>query len=199
MTTRRSISTTLLVGLCLGGLAACGVSVDDEPHVVQPTAIPNGLLDRSPSTPTVSPAIPVGPATTSYFLEANRLVAVRRPDRDGTAPGKLRRAIHHLLAGPTDNEQAHGLSTAIPSDLELTVVSLRDGRATIDLTGTLPNPPAQNLTLAVAQIVLTATAVSGVGEVQLTQQGETIEAPLVDGSLTAEPLTAANYQMLLAS
>ena len=46
---------------------------------------------------------------------------------------------------------------------------------------------------AVGQIVLTATSVPEVRRVRLTRDGEPVEAPLPDGELTSDPLTARDY------
>jgi hypothetical protein len=49
----------------------------------------------------------------------------------------------------------------------------------------------------VAQIVLTATNVIGINSVRLTLSGDPVEAPLPDGELTSEPLTAEDYAVFL--
>ena len=52
--------------------------------------------------------------------------------------------------------------------------------------------------LAVAQLVLTATSVSGVDGVLLTLDGQPVEAPLPSGELTTGVLTGADYAALLS-
>jgi spore germination protein GerM len=50
-----------------------------------------------------------------------------------------------------------------------------------------------------AQIVLTATSLEGIGSVLLTRDGAPVEAPLPSGELTSEPLTSAEYAGLLTA
>ena len=51
----------------------------------------------------------------------------------------------------------------------------------------------------IAQIVLTATSLSGVTQVRLTINGEPFSAPLAGGAQTDRPLTREDYLPLLAS
>ena len=55
----------------------------------------------------------------------------------------------------------------------------------------------QEQILAVAQVVLTATAVPGVERVRFLLEGEAVEVPRADGTLTSDSLQAADYQGLL--
>ena len=76
------------------------------------------------------------------------------------------------------------------------LVSLEDGRATVDVRmGRLPTG-GDRLPLAVGQVVLTVTSVPTVREVVLVADGARIEAPLPGGALTGRPLTAADYAVL---
>lgn len=190
--------TGLLLTFVLVLLAACGVPTQSKPEAVNPTSVPNQLLSAPSPEPSSAPVPPTGEHTVSYFVDEDRLVAVQRATAGGDQLDHLRHALRRLLEGPTVEEQANGLSTSLPADLGLSVSSLDQAEATIDLAEQLRNLPASELTIAVAQIVLTATAVPGVKSVRLTQQGRTVEAPLIDGSRTAKPLTAADYLPLLA-
>ncbi len=195
MSPRRSCAIALA---CLAIAAGCGVPVEPVPRVVDPTLVPNQLLETTAPRPSDQAKEPTGKTTVTYFVSAGRVVPVRRPELDGTKGEKLRRAVWILLEGPTAKEQAAGIGTAIPIDLDLTVASVHDTTVTIDLAGPLRNTRSEDRTLAVAQIVLTTTSIVGVDAVRLTQKGKTLEAPLVDGSLTLVPLTATAYATLLA-
>jgi hypothetical protein len=67
----------------------------------------------------------------------------------------------------------------------------------VDLTAEAEPPSGWASRRAVAQIVLTATSVPGVRAVLLTLAGEPVEVPLPSGELTADPVTAADYEELL--
>ncbi|MBM7788151.1 GerMN domain-containing protein [Tenggerimyces flavus] len=199
MTRRRLVVIALA---CLAILAGCGgVSAESTPRVINPTLVPNQLLDTKAPRPSDQPTGTGGTGGTmvTYFVSAGRIVPVRRPELEGTTGERLRRSIGLLLEGPTEKEQASGLGTAVPIDLDLSVTSVRGSTVTIEVAGTARNSRSEDRTLAVAQIVLTTTSVNGIDAVQLTQEGKTIEAPLVDGSLSAAPLTASDYAALLAA
>jgi spore germination protein GerM len=174
-------------------LAGCGVPSQDRPTVIDPTNVPNGLLASGRPEPASTPTQPQQANPVTYFVDADRLIGVRRELPTGSPRTRLHDAISALLVGPTETELAAGLSTAIPNGLLLTVAGAEDGEATIELTGELRNSPMEDTVLAVAQIVLTATAQPEIDRVRLTYNGETIEAPLIDGSLRSAPLTEADY------
>lgn len=192
--------SAVLVGLltALLLLTACGVPSQDEPMVIDPTDVPNGLLSPGRPEPTSTPAQPRQLDPVTYFVDADRLIGVKRELRGGSASTRLREAFAALLIGPTESEQAAGLSTAIPNGLLLTVSGTRNGEAVIELTGELRNTPTEDTVLAVGQIVLTATAQPEIDRVRLTRDGETIDAPLIDGSRKTAPLTRADYAALLS-
>jgi spore germination protein GerM len=50
--------------------------------------------------------------------------------------------------------------------------------------------------IALAEIVYTATARPGVGQVSFTLEGEPIEIPRGDGSLTSDAVTRGDYREL---
>lgn len=198
--TARVLSTRLLgLLLFLAVLTACGVPGQDRPTVIDPTNVPNGLLAKAEPERNATPTVTPQPNPDTYFVGATRLFGVNRTLPDGSDRARLRAALFALFAGPTEAEQAAGLGTAIPNGLGFTVDSVLDGEATIELIGELRNNSPENNVLAVGQIVLTAAAQPGVERVRLTQDGETLKASLVDGSLKLTPLTAADYESLVAS
>ena len=106
--------------------------------------------------------------------------------------------LTRLAQGPSDLERESGLSTALGPDVSLTVNRIEGGRADIDITIGPPGPSARRLPLAVGQIVLSLTSISGIDSVWLMSDGTPIEAPLPDGALTARPLTAQDFTALVA-
>jgi germination protein M len=193
---KRLLGLLGLVGLVCQ-LYACGVPSQDRPVVIDPTDVPNRLLATAKPVPdsTPTPDPPANPVT--YFVEAGQLVGVERDLPDASLDLRLHGAIQALLLGPSEAEQSAGLGTAIPNGLVLTVADIQKGEATIELTGELRNAPMNENVLAVAQIVLTATAQPEVDRVRLTRDGEAIDAPLIGGTLKATALTAADYAPLL--
>lgn len=188
-----------LVGVVLLlAFTGCGIPEQEEPTFIDPKSVPFGLL--APTGATSAPEarvelMPVG--TTVYFVADDRLTGVHREIGPGPVSQRLTAVLRALSEGPSDSEQARGLTSAIPPSLRLRLVSLVDRTATIDLSGDMAGLSAEQGTLTVAQVVLSAVALPGVDKVQLTSGRRRIEAPLGDGSLTSAPLTADGYLMLV--
>ena len=51
--------------------------------------------------------------------------------------------------------------------------------------------------LALGQLVLTATARPGVGQVRFTLEGLPVQVPTADGTVTSDPLSRDDYLALL--
>jgi hypothetical protein len=71
------------------------------------------------------------------------------------------------------------------------------GTATVDIGGVVDAPSGWATRRTVGQLVLTATSVPGIDAVRLTLTGDPVEAPLPDGELTSDPLTADDYAVFL--
>jgi spore germination protein GerM len=191
---------SLVVVVLLMTLTGCGIPQQEEPTVIDPANVPFGLLSSTDPTSRPDTRVELMPtSTTVYFVAQDRLSGVHRDIGVGPASRRLAAVLRALLQGPSDSEQARGLTSAIPPGLRLRLVSLVDRTATIDLSGDVAGLSAEQGTLTVAQVVLSVVALPGVDRVQLTSGGRPIEAPLGDGSLTSEPLTADGYLMLVDS
>jgi Sporulation and spore germination len=179
-------------------VAGCGVPSQDRPVVIDPTNVPNSLLATARPEPdsTPTPSLEAKPVT--YFVEAGMLVGVERDLPHASLRPRLESAIAALLLGPTGTEQSAGLGTAIPNNLLLNVGEIHDGEVIIELTGEPRNSPTEENVLAVAQIVLTATAQPEIDRVRLTRDGEPVDAPLIGGTLKYTALTANDYAALVA-
>lgn len=190
----RAPATLVLAALLLAG---CGVPTGGAP---QPITAP-GTGPGATTSPSPRQSRTTGPEANQpliYFVTPGNLVApTRQRIRTGTTATVLADALAALSGGPNADQRAQGLGTAIPPGLVLTLSVLSGGTATIDLSGDVPGPSGQRTTLAVAQIVLTATSVPGVSRVLLTRKGSVLQAPLVGGVLTSDPLTAQDYQPLV--
>jgi hypothetical protein len=197
MTPRRG----LLVALLLLLVTACGAPGPGTTRTVDSQDVPYRLLDPADEDPAgASPGTGAEVTAPQVFLvDPERLLVadqVRVPV--GDAASVTQSVLTVLAAGPSELQRARGLSTALAPDVQLRLVGLADGLASIALGPPDSAPLADRLPLAVGQVVLSATSVAGVDRVVLVQQGLPIEAPLPDGALTAEPLTASDYASLLA-
>nr|WP_231127085.1 GerMN domain-containing protein [Motilibacter aurantiacus] len=132
-----------------------------------------------------------GPAV--YFVRDGRLEPTAAPARSGTGLDQLDQLLAALASGPTAPQLQRGIGTALPPGVALRVSAVREGVATVDLSGELRGPDVDQGPLAVAQIVFTVTSLRGAERVVLTRDGSPLSAPLPDGSLVDRALTASDY------
>jgi hypothetical protein len=105
------------------------------------------------------------PLITLYLVTNGRLSAVTRP---GGPPLSQADTLALLAAGPTAEEQAHGLTTDVPPDAgPFSVTAKPAGRLVV----TLSTPASELSTLAVEQIVCTAAATAPASPAQVTVVG----------------------------
>ena len=75
-------------------------------------------------------------------------------------------------------------------------MGVRDGTARVEVELTAGELAADQLPLALGQLVLTLTAVEGIDRVQLVSDGEPVEMALPGGKLTTAPVSADDYVSL---
>jgi spore germination protein GerM len=178
-------------------LAGCGVPVQSTPEPIEPAAVPSQLTGGGrAASPQPSTA---GRSTLQIdFVRNDRLVSIRRQAPPGAPAERIETVIKGLIAGPTSTEQANGITTALPPNLNLTIAELRGTRVTLELSGETEGRSATENILAVGQIVLSVTALPSIDEVTFSRNGVPVEALLADGALTTDPLTASDYASLRA-
>ena len=179
---RRIAGSVAGVGLDgLLGLAGCGVPIDREPRPITQTTVAPAPTVPTTVAPTGAPTVDV------YFLNVDRLQAVDYPVEGEATLGK---ALDFVLAGPPEGA-ADGLDTSVPPGTRLRGVVVKNGLATIDLTGEINDigGPAQKE--AFAQIVFTALGFEEVQRVRFFIDGEPVDAPTDDGNLAQ--IDADNY------
>lgn len=104
-----------------------------------------------------------------------------------------------LLAGANEDENALGLTSAIPADLEIEQARTVGTRLTIDINDALNELSDLGLRQALAQIVATASEVDQVQQVRLRVAGENQGWPTGDGEVTDRPLTIYDYPEFVES
>lgn len=174
-------------------LSGCGVPATSTAERI-PT-VPYGLTSPSESEPpTHSSTAPGDPLV--WLVHEDRLVPVAAPPPGPDPRATAVSALTRLAAGPTDQERADGLSSALGPDVQLALTDLSDGRAVVDVRAGDQAPSPGRLPRAVGQVVLTLVSIDGIDEVVLTVDGQNIEAPLPGGELTSEALQADDYATL---
>lgn len=169
--------------------AACGVGPQGTPVRISAEDVPADLRVTGGSTTTSSPE---DTRRVEVFLVANRgLVGVGRevPADEPLLQGTL----DALAAGPTTAEAASGLRSALPAEGRIDAGKV-DGRvATVDLPSSFVELTPAEQGAALAQLVYSATTVSGVDAVRFTVGGKPVAVPRLDGTLTREPVTRADF------
>jgi hypothetical protein len=185
---RRALAVVaLVVGL---GLTACGVSPEWSADRADPDDVPFGLLDESP--PSSGGVSRPGVQADLYLYEptSRRLVrVVATIDGFGVAD-----IVLGLQDGATA-ESAPGENPLADADL-IQSVELSRGLVTVDLSEDFVGLGGTEQLIALAEIVYTATARPGVGQVSFTLEGDPIEIPRGDGSLTSDAVTRGDYREL---
>lgn len=190
--TRRPVTAAAAV-MSVFLLAGCGVPTDREPRPLAKDDVPFGLLDAT-STTTTTVATPATTAPVEIFLVAgDRLVPVAR---HVAAPPSPATTLARLLDGPTREERASGLRTAIAAEAEVEVVTAKAGTVRLDLDQSFAELEGREQVLALAQVVFTATGLQDVDGVVFTLAGKPVEVPTADGTLRTGLLRAAHFDSL---
>ena len=193
---RASVVGLVVAGLC--GLSSCGLPGPGNVRRVDAEDVPYRLLESA------SPAVP-GPSGPRHGTKAPAVFwvddEVLRPVlTDDDCAGDPEAVVAGLLVslgeGPSEEQRVEGRSSAIPTDFGLELTGVDGATATVDIEPTA-SLGADQLPVAVAQIVLTVTSAPGVVSVVLTTDGEPLQVPLPDGVLVGGPVTARDYAELL--
>ena len=140
------------------------------------------------ATPTTATETrPVTSSVAVYLLRDGKVSPVRRTIE--STPAVARAALTELLKGPTADERADRLSSAIPSETALRDISLSGGVATVDLDGTFDDGGGSASMLGrVAQIVATLTRFPTIERVAFRIDGAPVEAVGGEGVVVDPPV-----------
>jgi hypothetical protein len=179
-----------LVALAALATGACGVPTDDRPRPIAAGDVPFRLLDRPTATTTTSTPGSLGAVVDIYLVSGDRVFPVPRAL---PAPLTVHGAIGALLDGPTRNEAAFGLRSALGAQVTLLSTLVAQHTVRLDLGASFETIQGQEQVLAVAQLVYTITAVPGITAVTFTLDGRPVEVPTGDGTLRAGALTRDDF------
>ncbi len=175
--TRRSprIALVALTLVCATVSAGCD---GDEP-TPPPTTTETTTTSQTTAQESSSVAV--------YFLRGEKVSPVRRTI--AATPAVARAALTELLAGPTGDEAASGLASAIPAGTSLRDVAVSGGVATVDLDGTFDDGGGSASMLGrVAQVVATLTRFPTVDRVAFRIDGRPVEAIGGEGVVVDPPI-----------
>ena len=214
---RRPLHSIRLVLIALLAVpVSCGIPGNGELQTIDPADIPYELdVTTTSSPPTTLPitttAAPVAASTTTsssstipidvvslFFIAGTQVVPI---DRLLLSPAAAPQVLAALAEGLPDGDTAAGLRSALPFDFAAEVTVER-GIATVSLPTTfIDEIPGVEQRLAIAQIVLTLTRLSGIGQVRFSSANEPQSVPRGRGDLTAAGATVAcdDYSNLLSN
>ena len=216
------IRRTLSIVTALLLLGACGVSGSSSFDEIDPADLPDRLNATTTTTTTTTTTIPSTSTTdlvpdettttvaqTSTTVVATELVAVffvlQRQIVRLEVPLPIDPVVAQVIPVLEEDPSSvitPGIRTAVPAGL-MSVTDVSRGVVTVDLAPTFFDNPEDSIdpTLAIAQIVMTLTRLSGISEVKFTQNGEPTSVPLADSSLSApdQQFNYEDYEALLTS
>lgn len=188
--------------LVSGALAGCGAPSGGS-RAIDGDDVPYALLSPSP-TPTetaIETSPPEDETTADVFFVApdDRLIPVLISVGTGRTDDLVTATLAALQAGPDEDARAAGLSTTLGPDIELRLTKIVGTTVYVDIALASRQPAADQIPLAIGQIVLSATSLVAVTHVVLLVDGEEVDVPLPGGQRIAGPVTAADYEILTAS
>jgi hypothetical protein len=184
---------TRLTAAVLALLVGCGVPVSDEAETASGEDVPYGLLAAETGATTTSAAASATTATI-WLVGDGGIVAA---DRDVEPPVDLVVVLGALEAGPTDAEARFGARSSVPTDA-VGDADVSSEIATIDLLQAFASAGPREQLLSLAQLVYTATEIDGITAVSFTLDGQPVDVPRGDGSVSDGPVRRRDYVTLLA-
>ena len=175
----------------------CAIPTQSEPVSIAPSKVPFGLLNRHPPTTTTTLPKPSALVPVKvFFLNSNAGNQLTQVDRVVSSPAPLTAILTALMAGPTSAEQGSGITTAIPSNVNV-----------LSASTTSPNVVTVNLSSGFGQIIGSATE-EAVGQVVATVatengattgvifeiQGDRVSVPIANGSQVPGPVYLSQLQ-----
>ncbi len=177
---RAAAAAVLLAG-------GCGVTTERRPRSITDGRLPSLQASSLPEPPATRPG---AVAFTLYLIGGQRLHAVPR-----AVVGPVRPAdrVDALRAGPTAQEAATGLRSALDQQATVRVTRVEGAVATIDLPPGLADLLGSDQTVALAQLVYSVTDDPAVDAVAFTVDGAPASTPVQDGTLIGRPVGRGDF------
>ncbi len=177
---RAAAAAALLAG-------GCGVTTQGHPRSITDDRLQSLQASSLPEPPATRPG---AVAFTLYLIGGERLRAVPR-----AVVGPVRPAdrLDALRAGPTAQEAATGLRSAVDQQATVHVSRVEGTVATVDLPPELADLLGSDQTVALAQIVYSLTDDPALDAVAFTVNGAPASTPVQDGTLIGRPVGRGDF------
>lgn len=192
-TRARARSALAVLAATMTLLVACGLPADDTPRVIAAEKVPYSLLGPSTSAESNQAG---GIEVPLYFVSSDRLALAPRR-MSATDPKTV---LQTLIKGPASSDSS-ALKSAIPPETRVLRTDLRDRTLTVVLTKDVLSATGPLQKNGFAQLVYTATDLSGVNQVQFRiadpdgGNEQDIEPP-TDSGAKRGPLSKSDYASL---
>jgi hypothetical protein len=144
------------------------------------------------STASTSTSVNASATASVYFIRDEKVGPAGRPVTAGTP---AQSALTALLAGPSAEDAAAGLSTLIPSGTKLLGVSIANDIATVDLSKEFTSGGGSlSMQGRVAQVVYTATQFPSAHSVNFRVDGAPLTVLGGEGVMLDKPQTRADWE-----
>lgn len=196
---RGRVVAALLAILTLSMLVttSCGLPRSGTVRTVDGAEVPYHLLEPDSAASPRAASGGTAKAPVVMWVAGQHLVPeATDSDCEGPPEAVVDELLSALTAGPSDETRSDGRSSAVPSDFGLELSDVSGGTAVVSIDPTT-STSAEQLPIAVGQIVLTVTSAPEVRSVVLVSDGAPVQVPLPTGVLVDEPVTAQDYAELL--
>jgi spore germination protein GerM len=166
-----------------------------------PTATATTPVEPSSTATTPAQASPTATAAgevtvlSVFFIRDEKIATVHRtvPKTQQVAAA----AMAELLAGPTAEDEAAGMSSSVPEGTEYLGTSIDQGIATVDLSGEFESGGGSfSMAARLAQVVYTLTQFPTVDFVTFTLDGEPVEVFGGEGIILDRPVGRKDFEEL---
>jgi hypothetical protein len=184
------LGAVLVAGLAAAG---CAIPTQSRPSTISPSHVPFNLLGpESPTTSTTEPPLASLVQVKIILLGANQQIeAVQRLI---PSPAPLSSVIKSLVVGPTNSEAVAGITTAIPSSVEVLSVTTVGTTVTVNFNSAFADITGAATEIAVSQVVYTVAAQNGIGTGVIFEIGGIrTSVPVASGAEVLGPVNALEF------
>jgi hypothetical protein len=186
---------SLLGAVLVAGLAAtgCAIPTQSRPSTISPSHVPFNLLGpQSPTTSTTQPPLASLVQVKIFLLGANQQLEAAQ--RLIPSPAPLSSVIKSLVVGPTNSEAVAGITTAIPSSVEVLSVTTVSTTVTVNFNSAFADITGAATEIAVSQVVSTVAAQNGIGTGVIFEIGGVrTSVPVASGAEVLGPVNVLQF------